>query len=108
MMRRRHFVHILQKYLLKQAHSLKGVGLQYKIPSFDPRLFFVLGQTDTTVGVFTTHTDGISGCGSRGILDRARKFLELRSGPLELQGSEFAPVGLELSQGSGFSVQLTQ
>ena len=102
------FRRTLQKYLLDKPHSLREVGLQYRISTFDPSLHFVFDQKDVAVGAFTTHIDDVLGCGAYGILDLTRKFLELRSGPLEIQESEFVHVGMELSQGSDFSVRLTQ
>ena len=60
------------------------------------------------VGVFTTHIDDILGCGVHGILECTRKFLQKRFGGLKLQESDFVHVGMELSQGSDFSVRLTQ
>ena len=59
-------------------------------------------------GVFTSHVDDILGGGIRGILERARNFVEGRFGPLELQESTLVHVGTELYQGQDFSVQLAQ
>ena len=102
------FRRALRKYLSNNAESFKAVGLLYKVSSFGPRLYFLFGETDAAVGVFTTHIDDILGCGMHGVLDCTRKFPGQRFGPLELQESEFAQVGMELSQGSDFSVRLTQ
>ena len=60
------------------------------------------------LGVSTTHIDDILGCGVPGILERTRQFLQKRFGGLKLQESDFVHVGMELSQGSDFSVRLTQ
>ena len=58
--------------------------------------------------ILDSHIDDISGCGMHGVLDCARKFLQKRFGVLKLQESDFVHVGMELSQGSDFSVSLTQ
>ena len=44
----------------------------------------------------------------QGVLECTRKFLQKRFGVLKLQESDFVHVGMELSQGSDFSVRLTQ
>ena len=102
------FHRTLQKYLTNSDASIKAVGLIYTVSSFDPCLYFIYDQSNVAAGVFTTHIDDILGCGVPGILERTRQFLQKRFGGLKLQESDFVHVGMELSQGSDFSVRLTQ
>ena len=84
------------------------MGLLYEVSSFGPCLYSIFDKTNAAAGGFATHIDDILGCGLHGILDCTRKFSETRFGPLKLQESEFVRVGMELSQGSDFSVGSTQ
>ena len=69
---------------------------------------FFYDKTNVAAGAFTAHIDDILGCGVHGILECTRKFLQKRFGVLKLQESDFVHVGMELPQGSDFSVRLTQ
>ena len=60
------------------------------------------------VGIFSSHIDDILGCGAPGVLDRARYYLEQRSGPLKIQESSFVHVGVELGQKADFSATRAQ
>ena len=68
----------------------------------------VYNREQEAAGVFSSHIDGILGCGAPGVLDRTRYYLEQRFGPLKVQGNTFVHVCMELVQKADFSVTLAQ
>ena len=85
---------------------MKRAGLRWKVPTFDPCLFFIFRGTGGAVSEFTTHIGDIPGCGEPEVLPKVRDFSEERFVELKLQGSPFVRVGMDLAQGSDFSVTL--
>ena len=98
----------LKRYLVKSQESLKLVGLRFEPSKLDPCLYTVFTGSDEAAGTFSTHIDDILGCGAPGVLDRTRRYLEHRFGPLKVQEGTFLHVGMELAQSPDFSVTLTQ
>ena len=98
----------LRKYLVNSAESPSSVGFRFDVSSFAPRMYFVYRRSGSAVGVSTTHTGDISGCGEPDILSRARNFSQERFRKLKVLAGSLAHVGMGLGQRKDFSAALTQ
>ena len=87
---------------------MKAVDLRLEASKFDPCLFFIFRETGPAVGVMTTHIDDLLGCGEQDILDKMRKLLSIRFGPVEIQQDTFTHIGMDIIQKSDGSVEVTQ
>ena len=79
-----------------------------EVSSFDPRLYFAYRELGSAAGAFATHIDDILGRGECDLLAKVRGSMGKRFGEMEVQEGSRVHVGMELAQGSDFSVTLTR
>ena len=95
-------------FLLQGQESLALAGLKFRVPTFDPTLFFVFRGEGGALGALTTHSDVARGCEERDAFRLSRKFPGRRFGDLEVQEQNFARFGMELTPADDFSVPTKQ
>ena len=88
--------------------SPSTVGLKFEVPSFDPRLYFVLRGSGGAAGAIATRIDDISGCGEPDPLLEIRRMSEFRFGKLKVRGQSLGRVGMELAREGDSSVTLAK
>ena len=98
----------LKRYLLNEGAPPLAVDLRTEVSKFDTCLCFVFRRNCLAVGVITTHTDDLLGCGVSGVLNKIEKFLSTRSGPVELREDNFAHVGMDVFRKNDGPVEITQ
>ena len=98
----------LRKYFLNTVDLLADMGLQFRVLSSDPSLFFVFRKESGAVGAIAAYDGGTLGRREPDVPSEARVFLERRSEPMGVQESSVVHVGLELPKESDFSVKSTE
>ena len=83
-------------------------GLKLQVSSCGPRLHSLYRANGRAAAALATHLDEAPGSEGPDVLCLVRKFLVRRFGDFEVQGEDFAHVGMELTQGDYFPVQLTE
>ena len=79
-----------------------------RAPTFGPCLYFVSRKDGGAFGAFTTEIDDICGCGESYVFVETQSLSEYRLGATQAQESPSAHAGMEVSQGSDFSVKQTK
>ena len=81
---------------------MKRVGLRRQTSTFDPCLSFIFRETGSAAGAFTINIDGTLGCGEPDVRPKIRDFVDQRVGEVDLRGSSFVHVGMELARRGDF------
>ena len=74
------FLGYLQTDLSNSAYWPAIVGLTFRVPTFDPGLFFVSEQGRRAVGATTTHIGDMFGRGELDVVSETRPSLVYRLG----------------------------
>ena len=97
-----------RRFLMNSVESSPSASLRFETSSFDSRPCCIFRKSGGGVGAFTTHVDGILGCGETDLFLKARSLVEKGFGEWGIQEKSFVRVGVGLGQERDFSATLTQ
>ena len=87
--------------------SVAEVGLQFRVSSFGPFLYFGFRKDGGCVEGFATGTNDMLGRGGQDVLSKARISFRRLLGERKVQEPPFVHVGMKVPQENGFAVKAT-
>ena len=97
-----------RNYVANSVESLSRGGLRFEVSSSGMRQYIIFRKSGRAVGLITTHTDDILGCGEPDLPLEARCFSGKRFGKLKVQDRPSVHAGTESAHEQDFSETFTQ